>query len=384
MHWEDITDEAGKAVQQALTGLTGEAATPAGNGQELAERLQDAGFLAEKLKLRERYRASDAFRRMKRRETIRKRMHYLVWPGAAACLAVTCSLWWFLKTEPSLPPVVLTQKTEELRPAEMKAVLVKADGEQIVLGKQDRQLLEKNGVQIAADSAGLTYTRQHPAGVDTLATNTLIVPRGGMYLLTLSDGTQVWLNADSRLEYPLLFSGEKREVKLSGEAYFDVVKNDAAPFVVKTGWGNIKVWGTRFNVKCYPEESTVATTLVSGKVSFSGPSVPDISLEPGQQLCYEKGADRTTLKEVNVLHYVGWKDNLLVFQNETLENIMRVLSRWYDIQVVFGNDSLKQLKFSGNLDKYTGIGTFLRLFEIGSGLRFELEDRVLHIQAKND
>ena len=201
-----------------------------------------------------------------------------------------------------------------------------------------------------------------------------------MYLLTLSDSTRVWLNADSRLEYPLAFSGNMREVKLKGEAYFEVVKNAEAPFVVKTDLGDIKVLGTQFNVKCYPEEPVIATTLVSGKVSFTNPALSPATLRPGQQLTYKKGADRAVLRPVNVRNYVGWRENLLGFQSEPLENIMQVLSRWYDIQIIFENDRLKQLEFSGNLDKYTDIKTFFRLFEMGADVRFEIDDRTVYVR----
>ena len=244
----------------------------------------------------------------------------------------------------------------------------------------DKRSYSENKIKNYRRKTACEYTRRQAVTSDTEASNTLIVPRGGMYLLTLSDSTRVWLNADSRLEYPLAFSGNMREVKLKGEAYFEVVKNAEAPFVVKTDLGDIKVLGTQFNVKCYPEEPVIATTLVSGKVSFTNPALSPATLRPGQQLTYKKGADRAVLRPVNVRNYVGWRENLLVFQSEPLENIMQVLSRWYDIQIIFENDRLKQLEFSGNLDKYTDIKTFFRLFEMGADVRFEIDDRTVYVR----
>ena len=121
-----------------------------------------------------------------------------------------------------------------------------------------------NGL-IAADSTGLEYNRLKRTMPDTTVFNQLIVPRGGLYLLVLSDGTRVWMNSDSHLKYPIMFAGDKREVILSGEAYFDVVKDESAPFIVKTESGKIEVLGTEFNIKCYSDESALVTTLVNGK-----------------------------------------------------------------------------------------------------------------------
>ena len=382
MKWEEITDRSKAAVEEALSGLL-DGKNAGGTRQDpLVGNLQNADYLATKLQARERYRGHDAFRRMKSCETRKKHLRYLIRTSVAACLVIACGLLYFFRQEAEVQSVVTTRETAELRPAEMKAILVKADGQEILLGKQNQELQEKNGIWIAADSNGLEYSRRQALPSDTEASNTLIVPRGGMYLLTLSDGTRIWLNADSRLEYPLTFSGNMREVKLKGEAYFEVVKNTEAPFVVKTDLGEIKVLGTQFNVKCYPEEPVIATTLVSGKVSFTNPALSPATIQPGQQLTYKKGADQATLRPVNVRNYVGWRENLLIFQSESLENIMQVLSRWYDIQVIFENDRLKQLEFSGNLDKYTDIKTFFRLFEMGADVRFEIDDRTVYVRKK--
>jgi len=380
MKWEEITDRSKVAVEEALSGLLGEEKASGTRQDPLVGNLQDADYLMTKLQARERYRSYDAFRQMKSRETRKKHLRYLVRISVAACLVIACGLLYFFRQETEVQPVVTTREPAEPRPAEMKAILVKTDGQEILLGKQNQKLQEKNGMWITADSNGLEYTRRQAVTSDTEASNTLIVPRGGMYLLTLSDSTRVWLNADSRLEYPLAFSGNMREVKLKGEAYFEVVKNAEAPFVVKTDLGDIKVLGTQFNVKCYPEEPVIATTLVSGKVSFTNPALSPATLRPGQQLTYKKGADRAVLRPVNVRNYVGWRENLLVFQSEPLENIMQVLSRWYDTQSIFENDRLKQLEFSGNLDKYTDIKTFFRLFEMGADVRFEIDDRTVYVR----
>ena len=336
-----------------------------------------------KLQARERYRSHDAFRQMKSRETRKKHLRYLVRISVAACLVIACGLLYFFRQETEVQPVVTTREPAELRPAEMKAILVKTDGQEILLGKQNQKLQEKNGMWITADSNGLEYTRRQAVTSDTEASNTLIVPRGGMYLLTLSDSTRVWLNADSRLEYPLAFSGNMREVKLKGEAYFEVVKNAEAPFVVKTDLGDIKVLGTEFNMKCYSDETALVITLVNGKVKFDDEINPSVILKPEEQLIFEKENRQSIVRKVNVNHYTGWKDNRLSFQGETLDMIMKTLSRWYNVEVVFEDSTLKALEFSGNLDRFTGIQEFLSLFELGVNVKFEVKNRTVYIRKGN-
>lgn len=383
MKWEEITDRSKVAIEEALSGLLGEEKTSGTRQNPLVGNLQDADYLMAKLQARERYRGHDAFRQMKSRETRKKHLRYLVRTSVAACLVIACGLLYFFRQETEVQPVVTTREPVELRPAEMKAILVKTDGQEILLGKQNQKLQEKNGMWITADSNGLEYTRRQAVTSDTEASNTLIVPRGGMYLLTLSDSTRVWLNADSRLEYPLTFSGNMREVKLKGEAYFEVVKNAEAPFVVKTDLGDIKVLGTEFNIKCYSDETALVITLVNGKVKFDDEINPSVILKPEEQLIFEKENRQSIVRKVNVNHYTGWKDNRLSFQGETLDMIMKTLSRWYNVEVVFKDSTLKALEFSGNLDRFTGIQEFLSLFELGVNVKFEVKNRTVYIRKGN-
>lgn len=383
MKWEEITDRSKVAVEEALSGLLGEEKASGTRQDPLVGNLQDADYLMTKLQARERYRSYDAFRQMKSRETRKKHLRYLVRISVAACLVIACGLLYFFRQETEVQPVVTTREPAEPRPAEMKAILVKTDGQEILLGKQNQKLQEKNGMWITADSNGLEYTRRQAVTSDTEASNTLIVPRGGMYLLTLSDSTRVWLNADSRLEYPLAFSGNMREVKLKGEAYFEVVKNAEAPFVVKTDLGDIKVLGTEFNMKCYSDETALVITLVNGKVKFDDEINPSVILKPEEQLIFEKENRQSIVRKVNVNHYTGWKDNRLSFQGETLDMIMKTLSRWYNVEVVFEDSTLKALEFSGNLDRFTGIQEFLSLFELGVNVKFEVKNRTVYIRKGN-
>ena len=197
----------------------------------------------------------------------------------------------------------------------------------------------------------------------------------------LPDSSTVYLNSQAKLKYPTHFAKERR-VYLDGEAYFVVRKQNGKRFIVHTvSEAEVEVLGTEFNVKCYPDETIIATTLVNGKVSFINSEVPERILAPGQQLLFERGNQEAEIRQVNVCNYIGWKDNQLIFHKETLEEIMRILARWYDIEVVFENNDLKQLEFSGNLNKYTDIETFFRLFGIGANVRFQLSGRTVYIKS---
>ena len=389
MKWDDLYDYSKAAVEEAMSRLTGERegkadAPKAGNEvvERVAGRLQDGGYVAAKLDERKRYDGERAYWRMRRRERRRKQWRVAAWTGVAACMALVCGTLLWMRGEVEPMQAVATGEAELLQPGQMRAVLVMSSGEQLVLDHEAREASEGEGVVIAIDSTGVSYQALDAGAEKEVVRNTLLVPRGGMYFLKLADGTQVWLNSDSRLDYPAVFPEGKREVRLSGEAYFAVARDTASPFVVRTERGNVRVLGTEFNVKCYVEEEMIATTLVAGKVDVSDGEGDHVVLEPGKQAVEREGVPGIAVREVNVEHYIGWRENRLAFQNETLERIMWTLARWYDIDVVFEDNGLRALEFSGNLDKYTDIDSFFRLFEMGSDARFERRGRTVYVRLK--
>lgn len=384
MEWDEIHDRSREVVDKALGRLLTGENDAWKEEDDILKKLRDARYVSEKLEKRKCYSGRDAFSRLKREVKRKKRSRVAMWLAGAASVAVACmvlSRW--EQMDVSLPEASTIDRQEDIFPAGMKAILVRADGEQVVLGKEHRDLDETGNVLLAADSTGLEYNLLKRVTPDTVVFNQLIVPRGGLYLLVLSDGTRVWMNSASRLKYPVIFPGDKREVFLSGEAFFDVVKDDSAPFIVNTGTGNIEVLGTEFNVKCYPDEPSLVTTLVNGKVRFDDGINPSVILKPEEQLVFEKENGHTLVREVNVNHYTGWKENRLSFQGETLDVIMKTLSRWYDVEIVFEDSTLKSLEFSGNLDKFTGIQDFLSLFELGVNVKFEVKNRTVYIRKGN-
>lgn len=337
--------------------------------------------LEEERKVRERYDYLEAYRKLKRK--VRKR--YL-WRVAMVACTVVCFLvagviLFAPEKRRSLPPVAL-QKSLPVKPGERKAVLILDGGMKIFLGKNAEQLNEKDGTVIAVDSTGVVYARDTSSLKDTVIYNTLSVPRGGEYFIVLADGTQVWMNADSRLRYPVRFREFRREVELTGEAYFDVTTDRDRPFVVKTDLGNVRVYGTEFNVKCYSSDREVVATLVEGSVAFINDATGETRLSPSQQLVYKGGESKVRVEKVKVQNYVSWRKKILSFENESLEEIMKVLSRWYNVNVVFEDVQLRELLFTGNLDKYSSIEKFIRLFEAGADVKFEITGDTVRIKRK--
>ena len=384
MKWDEIHDQSRVVVDKAIENLLAEGKEVEKKENDIVEKLRDVEYVGKKLEKRKRYSGKDAFLRLKHQMERRKRLLVAMWMASAACVAVVCViLLQWKQIEVLLPKTSTIVKQENIFPAEMKAILVRADGEQVVLGKEYRNWEEIGNVLIAADSTGLEYNRLKQTNTDTVVFNKLIVPRGGLYLLVLADGTRVWMNSDSHLKYPVMFAGGKREVILSGEAYFDVVKDKSAPFIVRTESGNIEVLGTEFNIKCYSDETALVTTLVNGKVKFDDGINPSVILKPEEQLIFEKENSQSIVRKVNVNHYISWKDNRLSFQGETLDMIMKTLSRWYNVEVVFEDSTLKALEFSGNLDRFTDIQEFLSLFELGVNVKFEVKNRTVYIRKGN-
>ncbi|MDR2415033.1 MAG: DUF4974 domain-containing protein [Odoribacteraceae bacterium] len=249
-----------------------------------------------------------------------------------------------------------------------QVVLELADGRQveIVKGKEVEGVIARN------DSACLAYpTGGEPA--DDAGYNTLLTARGGEYGLMLSDGTRVWLNAESRLRYPVIFDGESREVYLDGEAYFDVARG-ASPFRVHVRGAIVEALGTSFNVMGYGEEAAVEATLVSGKARVSR-GEEAVVLSPGQQARVDMASGEIATRAVNALVHSSWKENLFIFDDESLEVIARKLSRWYDMDIEILSPATRATSFYGVLPKYATITVFLERMQKVYAVEYAVEGR---------
>lgn len=243
-----------------------------------------------------------------------------------------------------------------------KAVLTTEDGRQVVLEK-GKSFTSKN---LQSNGEELIYNNgQQPNS--TSAYNYLTIPRGGEFFVTLADGTQVWLNSDSKLKYPVAFTeGETRKVELVyGEAYFKVSPSSAhkgAKFRVLSGIQEVEVIGTQFNIKAYRDEDFISTTLVEGKVAVGVNNRKEL-LKPNEQLYLDKLMRTTKIVRADVYSETAWKKGLFAFENKNLKEIMKVLSRWYDVDVVFEDKRLEKIEFNGVLNKNQNIDEILTLIK---------------------
>ena len=245
----------------------------------------------------------------------------------------------------------------------------------------NRQLQESNGTRIEAANGSLIYS-DTTQSQETLY-NEIAIPRGGEFHLTMADGTQVWLNADTRLKYPVNFNGKTREVFLQGEAYFEVAPNAEQPFLVNTTRGCIQVLGTAFNVRDYAEEKKVVTVLESGKVRYTtaGKQQESRELRPGFLLEDVEG-QHLHARQVNTRLYTEWRNGKYIFENASVEEIMSTLQRWYNIDVIYTDEKVKQLHFTGDLERYETFDVFLHFMETGGDIRFQIKDNIVIVNKK--
>ena len=213
--------------------------------------------------------------------------------------------------------------------------------------------------------------------------NTLQIPRGGEYFLTLADGTEVWLNAETEIRYPVQFTGNKRVVYLDGEAYFTVAPDKKKPFTVVSTHASVSVLGTQFNFRAYPDEQDVQTTLVSGSVIMQSEKYKQqIKLVPGEQGVLEKRSANLTKQEVNTYLYTAWKDGRFAFRDARLEDLFNILARWYDLSIFYQSPEAKDIRFTGDLNKTDDFKSILKIIEQNERVTFTVNQHTVFIQAK--
>ncbi|QEH42556.1 FecR family protein [Chitinophaga sp. XS-30] len=267
------------------------------------------------------------------------------WAAAAAVLllAGAVALW-----PGSLPRKHFAVKpSTDVAPGKSKAVLTLADGSLVTLDSAIGQDIQQEAATARQQNGQLVYEPDATATA-IIQYNTLTTPRGGQFRLVLPDGTQVWLNAASSIHYPTVFTGKERTVTITGEAYFEVTKNAGMPFRVNTSGGTmVEVLGTRFNINAYADEDAIRTTLAEGAVKVSSGN-EQVILQPGQQA-------QVTGRQIQVLRpdmaqVLAWKNGIFNFENSSLEEVMRQLSRWYDVEVVY-KGRIPDRVFGGELQR---------------------------------
>ncbi len=258
----------------------------------------------------------------------------------------------------------------EPQPGKEGAVLTLIDGTQLVLDSLSNGLITtQNGIKVLLKNGQVTYQADENISADQVAYNTMSTPKGRQFQLMLPDGSKVWLNAASSIRYPVVFTGAERRVQITGEAYFEVAKNEAMPFRVNTDEETeIEVLGTQFNINSYRDEGRVNTTLLEGSVRVSNNGGGAVVLKPGQQAQVKRNdaahpaktpSHISVLREVDVEMVMAWKNGVFNFQDATLQEVMRQLERWYDIEVVY-EKGIPSLEFYGKMGRDLPLSTVLR------------------------
>lgn len=311
------------------------------------------------------------------------------WLIAAAVVVMAIGLSFYVVNQ------VLTSEGEKvlIQPGTQQAQLTLPDGSVIDMNKQEVEVMV-DGVQVKYQEGVLLYqikeelpeenqssstaeedkeTVSQKTVQQAMQSNELVTPRGGENTVILSDGTTVHLNAGSKLTYPVRFAGKRRLVALEGEAYFDVAADAKRPFVVRTHLGEISVLGTAFNVNAYRDSPVCYTTLVRGKVRVDAGNKQTITLLPGEQAMLT--ASHMEKREVNLEEYVGWVSGKYVFNDRPLGEIMKVFERWYNIRVHYEIPAMKNITYSGSLNRDATINTFLDALELTGDLTYEIRNK---------
>ncbi|MRT93721.1 FecR family protein [Ancylomarina sp. 16SWW S1-10-2] len=305
--------------------------------------------------------------------SLQNRLTQILKYAAVIVLPIGIALFILLNHESYVPQ--LANLPIEIAPGVKKAQLVLSTGERFELSDSTLNISNKQeGVEIKNQDSRLNYSATDGQLTQKAKYNTLIVGRGEEYQLALADGTQVWLNSESSLRYPVKFTGKNRRVELSGEAYFEVTHNAKKPFIVNTQEMNIEVLGTSFNVSAYADDATVHATLVEGKVRVHNNVgvVKKEILRPNQQFVFSKNDNSTRVNEVNASFYSAWKNGVFTFEDESLTSIMRKMERWYDIHVFFQGQDIQRLKFSGKIPKFNTCNDVLEMIGKTTHINFKV------------
>lgn len=288
------------------------------------------------------------------------------WAAAVVFLLLGTGVYYWSQQKPRTEVTLMS----DIAPGTNKAVLTLADGSKVMLDSAGNQVVQQGATAIRQQGSSLQYDSKGNGA--TVAYNTLSTPRGGQFQVVLPDGTKVWLNAASAIRYPTFFSGAERLVELTGEAYFEVTQSANMPFRVKINATNtIEVLGTSFNINAYTEESYIRTTLLEGAVRVSSGG-KKVTLKPGEQAqSSAKQPFVKVLEHADISKAIAWKNGLFNFQDVRLEEVMRQLSRWYDIEVVY-EKGVPDLEFIGEIERSLPLSEVLKGLRM-SGVNFRLE-----------
>lgn len=328
----------------------------------------------------QRYDVEGAWNKTERRLTTRRIPAYkhlwVKWASCAAAIVLLFSVGYYWINASSDQTMEFAGNVS-IKPGSKKAILVLGTNEQVELNNYSQDSIFRGNATVKKKGNTLVYdeSKQVPVAEEY---NRLITPRGGEYSVVLSDGTKVWLNAESELKYPVHFSGSERKVYLKGEAYFAVTKQEGQAFVVCSDDARITVLGTEFNVRNYNNKA-IATTLVKGSVIVAHDD-EECNLVPGQQAII--GDDGIQINQVETILYTGWKDGYFVFQDQTLDDILKELSRWYDFTYFYQNNKLETFTLTAKLRKFDSVNEVLEVLKGTGRFDFIIKEKTITVVSK--
>ena len=356
------------------------------------ERKEFFNRLCTNIAFRERYEAYShinshlAWKRFKKKYCSSIISTYLKYAAILVIPILIITGGWYFATSPQVETLNNFTLGDAIQPGIPKATLILAENNKQSLTptypipvkvNHSTTAIAQNGTLIYPTTPNINDTL-HTKQNETIENNTLTTEQGNEFRVTFEDGTTVHLNYNTEIRYPVKFSKTKRIVYLKGEAYFKIAK-DSRPFYVITDQGTIKQYGTEFNVNTFiPKRTEVA--LVKGSISIvSKESAQEQFIKPGQLAHIEQNGNNVSIYDVDLTPYVAWNEGRLIFENRTLENIVEILEHWYNVNISFGTPELKQLRFTGNMDRYATITPILKAIARTTNLQINIKDREILI-----
>ena len=317
---------------------------------------------------------SNVVSRTKQRNT-RKLVTWVFKYAAVLAVVICCAVLWMNQGNKNDHSV--TAEVDSISSGTRKAELILADGKSVVLDLDTNvHEMEISGMKFVNDDKNgeLRYDGSFVAGDSSqMSYNILCIPKGGEYSLQLPDGSRIWLNSETSIRFPVCFMKDRREVYLSGEAYFEVIADTKRPFYVQVGEVKIQVLGTAFNVSAYREDQQVEVALLRGKVGLDLPG-NEYVLAPGEIATWNKGDGLATLRKGDVESIVDWKTGRFNFEDMPLDKLTVKLARWYGVQFIFEDETTKEFRFSGAVTKYRTLDYVLGMIVKTTKVAFQEKD----------
>lgn len=315
----------------------------------------------------------------RRRERRRGRIYFYY--AAVSVILLIIGITILMRWEASRNELPLANSPVSIQVAQGQVMLELSSGERVGLADSLQLELKESSGRISVSGQELRYRESNASPCEEVY-NTLFVPRGTEYKVHLSDGTVVWLNAESELRYPVYFTGKRRTVYLKGEGYFEVAPDKARTFTVKTDGGvDVKVLGTKFNISAYADDGNVIATLAEGGVELVMPG-DSTRMQPNEQVVFDKKDKTYYSRDVDASVYSAWKDGKFIFEDQSLEYVMERLKRWYDMDVFYADEEVRNYRLTGDLKKYEDFGQAVRMIEEVAGLKIDINNKSVTIRVK--